>query len=133
MSLVELLTTSVDEEWRCSAVRSWSVAAPVEFPIVGSASPIGRVSRGYCSSSGRTSYLVPCPHLLFMALRDRGPPAVCGLDAPDQGVDQRPSSVVGPGWRRSILTFSPLISSYTLNFRLNFTFISFTIPSLISA
>jgi hypothetical protein len=32
--------------------------------------------------------LTTSPHLLFMALRDRGPPAVLGLDAPDQDASQ---------------------------------------------
>jgi hypothetical protein len=33
----------------------------------------------------------PAPHLLYIALRDGGPPAIVGLGAPDQGADQRPN------------------------------------------
>ena len=44
----------------------------------------------------------PGPHLLFIALRDRGPPALLGLDAPDQGVGQGPNEPLGPLVERSI-------------------------------
>ena len=42
------------------------------------------------------------PHLLYMALRDRGPPALLGLDAPDQGMSQGPNEPLGPLVERSI-------------------------------
>ena len=63
--------------------------------------------------------LVPCapgPHLLFIALRDRGPPALLGLDAPDQGVGQGPNEPLGP-----LVERYPFLSS-------EFTWISF-LPS----
>jgi hypothetical protein len=56
-------------------------------------------------------------HLLFMALCDRGPPAVYGLGTSDQGEGQ------GPSWPLGQLVeinsnILPLISSYTFNFKL---------------
>ena len=36
------------------------------------------------------------PHLPFMGLRDRGPPAFHGLGAPDQGASQDPFGPLGP-------------------------------------
>jgi hypothetical protein len=36
----------------------------------------------------------PAPHLLYVALRDGGPPASIGLGAPDQGADQRPNGLI---------------------------------------
>ena len=43
----------------------------------------------------------PGPHLHFIALCDRGPPALLGLDAPDQGVGQGPNELLGPLVERS--------------------------------
>jgi hypothetical protein len=44
---------------------------------------------------------------LYCAVR-RGPTNLERLDTPDQGVGSRPSSAVGPGWRRSIPTLLSL-------------------------
>jgi hypothetical protein len=54
------------------------------------------------SGGGEPRTLCRGPHLLYMALRDRGPPALLGLDAPDQGVGQGPNEPLGPLVERSI-------------------------------
>jgi hypothetical protein len=58
----------------------------------------------------------------------RGPPTSVGFDAPDQGADQKPKLLGGD--QPNIF---PLDLNISLNFRLNFTLLSFTIPSQISA
>jgi hypothetical protein len=76
-----------------------------------------------------TSYSVPCPSTSYLWR--------CATGAHQPFMGWAPpirAQVKGPvghwaSWWRSIPTFSPLISSYTFNFRLYFTLISFTIPS----
>ena len=62
------------------------------------------------------------PTFLFIALRDRGPPTMIGLGAPDQGADQRPNWTVGPSLRLEInligvssTTYSRLLYIILLN------------------
>jgi hypothetical protein len=62
----------------------------------------------------------PGPHLLFIGLRDRGPPTRSWLSISDQDAIKGSDLIIGSSRVRSILTFSPLISSYTLT--LNFDF-----------
>ena len=64
----------------------------------------------------------PSPHLLFIALRDGGPPARRTAGRPRSGCESRSDSVVGPSQVEINLIFSPLISPYNLNL---FHFISF--------
>jgi hypothetical protein len=68
-------------------------------------------------------FCAPGPHLLFIGLRDRGPPTRSRLSIPDQDAVKGSELAVGPIRLRSILTFSPLISTYLLT--LNFDFNSF--------
>jgi hypothetical protein len=51
------------------------------------------------------------PHLLFMALRDGGPPAVLGLDAPNQGASQGSSGrwAILVGDQPNILPLNPTL------------------------
>jgi hypothetical protein len=70
---------------------------------------------------------------LYIALGDGDPLASERLSIPDQDTVKGSASSVGSRQVRSILTFSPLISSYTLTFNLNFILTSFTISSQISA
>ena len=61
------------------------------------------------SGEPRTKSHRPPP--LFIAHCDRGPPAIVGLGAPDQGADQRPNWAIGSSLGLEInLTISPLIS-----------------------
>jgi hypothetical protein len=66
------------------------------------------------------TFCAPGPHLLFIGLRDRGQPTKSRLSIPDQDAVKGSDLIVGSSRVRSILTFSPLISSYTLT--LNFGF-----------
>ena len=61
-----------------------------------------------------------CPTSSLYELCDGGPPATRWLDVPDQDAVKWSVSTVGSKRMRSILTFSPLISTYTLT--LNFDF-----------
>jgi hypothetical protein len=63
----------------------------------------------------------PGPHLLFIRLRDRGPPTRSRLSISDQDAVKGSELAVGPIRLRSILTFSSLISTchLTLNFDFN--------------
>jgi hypothetical protein len=84
-------------------VKQWSTVVPtvktvavveklVVFPIAGSAAlVIGSGHRTVGDGGGEPHTLASGSHLLFMALGDGGPPAVLGLDAPDQGASQGPS------------------------------------------
>ena len=76
--------------------------AAVELPIA-SVPPSGsdRVRSGGTVAVTNLVPRAPGPHLLFIALRDRGPPALLGLDAPDQGVGQGPNEPLGPLVERS--------------------------------
>jgi hypothetical protein len=65
-----------------------AVAAPVGLPVAGSATLVGRVGWWGCTVTLNLITQATGPHLLFMALRDGGPPAVLGLDAPNQGASQ---------------------------------------------
>jgi hypothetical protein len=75
----------------------------------------------------------PGAHLLFIALRDEAHQPCIGLGVPDQGA--RSKAQVGH-WANPVkinLTFSLLISTFHLNFRLKLNIlISFPIPSQIS-
>jgi hypothetical protein len=62
----------------------------------------------------------PAPTSIFIAQGDGGPPAKNRLGAPDQGASQGKKVVGLSIFRRSLLTFSPLISSLTLIFELLF-------------
>ena len=89
-------------------VNGWELGVEVDGEVVGGASHrfsaslwIG-LGLGVGNSGGdEPSTLCPGPHLLFIALRDRGPPALLGLDAPDQGVGQGPNEPLGPLVERS--------------------------------
>ena len=72
----------------------------------------------------------PASHLLYIALRDGGPPTMERLGAPDQGADPRAQLTVGPiGGDHQ--TFFPLISPYDLNS--TYLLYIIPIPSQISA
>ena len=60
----------------------------------------------------------------FIALCDRGPTTRSQLNAPDQDVVKGSDSIVGSSRMRSILTFFPLISSYTLSLVLNLKYLT---------
>ena len=64
------------------------------------------------------------PPLSFIALCDRGLPTRSQLSAPDQDAVEGSDSIVGSSQMRSILTFSPLISSYTLSLVLNLKYLT---------
>ena len=83
------------------------------FPVVGSASVSINLGLG-----GEPCSLCPGLHPLFYALRDRGPSASRRLDVPDQDAVRGSGPVFGLGLVEINITFSPLISSYSLNFGL---------------
>jgi hypothetical protein len=58
------------------------------------------------------------PPSLFITQCDRGPPAMNGLGAPDQGARSRPKWPLGHPGREIKPTFSPLISTYIFDFGL---------------
>jgi hypothetical protein len=58
-----------------AATGGGAVATPVELPVAGSASLIGRDSWWGAGSGVNLVTLTTGPHLLFIALRDGGPPA----------------------------------------------------------
>ena len=66
-------------------------AAVMDFPSL-QCIPLDRirVREWGTSGGGKPRHLCHGPHLLFIALRDRDPPALLGLDAPHQGVSQGP-------------------------------------------
>jgi len=64
------------------------------------------------------------PPFSFIALCDRGLPTRSQLSAPDQDAVEGSDSIVGSSQMRSILTFSPLISSYTLSLVLNLKYLT---------
>jgi hypothetical protein len=61
----------------------------------------------------------PAPTSLY-STGHKGPPTIRGLDAPDQGASQRARQAVGLDRVEINLTFSPVISTFTLNFILSF-------------
>jgi hypothetical protein len=69
------------------------------------------------------STLATGSHLLFMALGDGGPPAVLGLDAPDQGESQGPSGrwaiLVGDQFQQRAPRFKPGLAASQFNLRIN--------------
>jgi hypothetical protein len=101
-----------DAVWRCFDGQ-WTSRR-------GQCRPLDRLGFGVGWRLGQPRVLSPCPHSLLYGTVRRGPTNPVGLDAPDQGGDQGPSRPLGLTRRKSILTFSPLISSYTLT--LNFDF-----------
>jgi hypothetical protein len=69
-----------------------SAEAPEELPIAFSAT-LDRIRvRWVTVSDGEPRTVCHWLHLLFIALRDRDPPAVYGLGTPDQGTGQEPTS-----------------------------------------
>jgi hypothetical protein len=74
---------------------------------------------------GEPHVLSPWPPLPLIWRCATGATNPVGLDAPDQGRDQGPSRPLGLTRRRSILTFSPLISSYTLTLNFDFNYFHF--------
>jgi hypothetical protein len=103
-----------DDVVQCNSDRRWSaVVASGGLPVGGSASLSIGLGLETVGNSGGSEPRESSrgPHLLFMALRDRGPPAICWAGLPRSGSSQ------GPGWPLGQpveikLTFSPLISSY---------------------
>ena len=81
------------------------VEAAVAVPVAGSVPSLDRIRvwdvGGVSGGSGECRALCPGPHLLYMALRDDGPPTMIRLSTPDQGAGSRSDSVVGPSRRRS--------------------------------
>ena len=103
-------------QWRRQ--KRWS------FPSL-TARPLDRTRvRMSMGTGGRSEPLVssPSPHLLYIALRDGGPPARRTAGRPRSRCESGSDSVVGPSRVEINLTFSPLISPYDLNL---FHFISF--------
>jgi hypothetical protein len=96
-------------------------AATMDFPSP-TAPPLDRSRKrgGTFTVAVNLVLCAPSPHLLFIGLRDRGPPTRSRLSVPDQDAVKGFDLIVGSSRVRSILTFSPLISSYTLT--LNFDF-----------
>jgi hypothetical protein len=93
-----------------------------------------RVRRWGCGGGSEPRVLCPGPHLLLFGIVRRGSTNLAGLDAPNQGIDQGPDLAVRPNLVEISLTFSLLISTYHLNFRLKLNIlISFPTPSQISA
>ena len=88
-----------------------------------SASAIGWGFLGFVSRLVASTNLVP-PPFSFIALCDRGPPTRSRLSAPDQDAIKGSDSIVGSSQMRSILTFSPFISSYTLSLVLNLKYLT---------
>ena len=76
-----------------------------ELPVAVSAALLDRIRvrnvGGVCGGCGDHVPSDPAPTFLFIVLRDGGPPTMIGLDALDQGTDQRPKLAVGPTWWRS--------------------------------
>ena len=64
------------------------------------------------------------PPFSFIALCNRGPPTRSQLSTPDQDAVKGSDSIVGSSRMRSILTFLPLISSYTLSLVLNLKYLT---------
>jgi hypothetical protein len=77
-----------------------------ELPAAGSAALGIGLGLGWWSGGSEPSTLATGSHLLFMALGDGGPPAVLGLDAPDQCTSQGPSGrwaiLVGDQFQHSL-------------------------------
>jgi hypothetical protein len=104
----------------------------------------GGASRRHCTNPNRwvvwwgewqlraTSYRVPLAPTTLYSAGDRGPPTSERLGAPDQGADEVKGSCQSR-WAlvrwRSILTFSPLISTFLLT--LYFHFIRFILDQSI--
>jgi hypothetical protein len=109
------------------------VAPPVGHPAAGSATLGIGLGLGVGWRLGEPHNVSHRPHLLFIDIVWRGPPTSVGFDAPRSG--RWPKVQVGR-WAKlgreqpNILLFDLNIS---LNFKLNFTLLSFTIPSQISA
>jgi hypothetical protein len=85
--------------------------------------PCSRSGLGFVggeSGSGQSRALSRRPPHPFIAQGDGDPPAKDRLDAPDQGASQGKKAVGLSIFRRTLLTFSPLISSFTLIFELLF-------------
>jgi hypothetical protein len=85
--------------------------------------PYSRSGLGFVggeSSSGQSRALSRQPPSPFIAQGDGGPPAKDRLGALDQGASQGKKAVGLSIFRRSLLTFSPLISLFTLIFELLF-------------
>jgi hypothetical protein len=119
---------------QCSDVPTGRGSGEVVLPVA-AAPLLDRTRDGDGAVAVVVSLVVraPAPTSSYCAAR-RGPTSrVIGLSVLDQDVVKGSVLTVRSRWMRSILTFSPLISSYTLNFKLNIILISFTIPSQISA
>jgi hypothetical protein len=85
--------------------------------------PYSRSDLGFIggeSGSDQSRALSRWPPPPFITQGDGGPPAKDRLGAPDQGASQDKKAVGLSIFRRSLLTFSPLISSFTLIFELLF-------------
>jgi hypothetical protein len=129
----EAVTASVKERrWWCGRRDRCSgddgLPSPTAPPLDRSRKRGGAVTVAVNLVSG-----APGPHLLFIGLRDRGPPTRSRLSIPDQDAVKGSELAVGPIRLRSILTFFPLISTYhlTLNFDFNCFSLLF-VPSQIS-
>jgi hypothetical protein len=79
-----------------SAVGFPSLAAPP--------SRSARVRSGSATVAVNLVFCAPGPHLLFIGLRDRGPPTRSRLSIPDQDAVKGSELAVGPIRLRSILT-----------------------------
>jgi hypothetical protein len=109
------------KERRCGTDVGVDAAATMDFPSP-TAPPLDRSRKGGGAATLAVNLVLcgPGPHLLFIGLRDRGPSTRSRLSVPDQDAVKGSDLIVGLSRVRSILKFSPLISSYTLT--LNFDF-----------
>jgi hypothetical protein len=86
----------LQSRWRCSNAvgaihgRRWR---PVRLPVAGSVTlSIGLVlGQWVCGGSSESRTVSPGPHLLFITLCDGSPPAVYGLDVPNQNARSEPT------------------------------------------
>ena len=126
-------------EWRGAGAKSSMLdgdgASPVELPVA-TAPPCDRSRVWTVGNNDGSKPRVKCrsPHLLYIWHCATGAhqPSI-GLGIPDQDASQGPSCCWA-NWWRSILTFSPLISSYTFKtLQLDVTLFTFSLVTLLLA
>jgi hypothetical protein len=123
--------------WSCWPWRRWrrgdggadvgvDAAATMDFSSP-TAPPLDRSRKGGRAVTVAVNFVscAPAPYLLFIGLRDRGPSTRSRLNVPDQDAVKGSDLIVGSNRVRSILTFSPLISSYTLTLNFDFNYFHF--------
>jgi hypothetical protein len=124
--------SGVPRQRGCQATNS-SGGVAVALPVAGSAPSIGTVCWGVLLAAANLVSCAPAPTSFYLALCD-GAHQPCWVGHPDQGADQGPDLAIGSNLVEINLTFSLLISTYHLKFKLKLNiFISFLVPSHINA